>query len=271
MLGKFKNETLVALGGTVFILFLSLSLIAFVFYFRRRRNAHLREKDNLKKSFEHALLQSQVEVQEATLSTLATELHDNIGQLLSSTKMLLGITERNVGTLPDSFMVANETLGKAISELRSLSKSLNKEWLEQFNLLENLDAEVDRINAGQTVAVQLTHPPNINLRSDEQIILFRIIQESLQNAIKHAHPNAINIKIESLDSSLTVTIIDNGCGFDAEHNKTGHGFTNMRKRTELLGGTIEWKSEEQAGCTVKIVVPTNAETDSEESVESVLS
>ncbi len=128
-------------------------VIAFALKFQKRRQQHIREMVNLKYTYEQQLLQSQIEVQEATFSALGKELHDNIGQLLSSTKMLLGITQRNMPNTPDTLMTAEETLGKAINELRSLSKSLTKEWLEQFKLIENLQPEVARINSANEIHI----------------------------------------------------------------------------------------------------------------------
>ena len=100
--------------------------------------------------------------------------------------MLLGITQRNLADIPETLTIAQETLGKAISELRSLSKSLDKEWLAQFDLIDNLATEINRINAGLILEIHFSHPGKLSLTVEKQIILFRIIQEALQNAIKHS-------------------------------------------------------------------------------------
>ena len=103
--------------------------------------------NHMQQEFQQQLLQSQVEVQEHTFEQIGKELHDNVGQLLGSTRMLLGITERSLQQVPPTLSSANETLSKAIQEIRTLSKILNKEWLEQFSFQENLQAEIQRINS----------------------------------------------------------------------------------------------------------------------------
>ncbi len=211
-------------------------------------------------AFNQQLLQSQMEVQEATLLALSKELHDNIGQLLSTTKMLIGITERSIAQPPDTLKTANETLGKAIAELRSLSKSMDKEWLEQFNLLENLQAEVNRINIADSVKLHFNHPDTIFLKPDEQVILFRIIQEAVQNALKHAEAKNIFVSIETNNDILCVQIKDDGRGFSEKKLNTGLGLKNLKQRTKILGGKIHWSSAPDKGCTVSIDLPvkTNA-------------
>src|SRR6266513_5304855 len=134
-----KNDIMFAIiFATVVLVLLAGFLFFFFLKYRYRKNEYIKEREIMKQTFEQTLLQSQIEVQEATFSILAKELHDNVGQLLSSSKMLLGITQRNFSNAPETLTIAEETLGKAITELRSLSKSIDKEWLEQFDLIDNL-------------------------------------------------------------------------------------------------------------------------------------
>lgn len=214
------------------------------------------ERELQEANFEKLLLQSKIEVQEATLTTLAKELHDNIGQLLTSTKLLLGIGRMKLAEVPDSFVIAEETLGKAIVELRSLSKSLSKEWLQQFSLADNLQAEVSRININDSIPIQVSLPQDLFLESEKQIILFRIIQEAMQNALKHANPQQIGIRLWIDNSYLHTTISDDGTGI-VECNKESLGFANMKQRTASLLGTISWMPVNPKGCLVSIKIPVN--------------
>ena len=114
----------------------------------------------MENAFQQELLQTQLETQESTFYQISQELHDNIGQLLSSTKLLIGITKMCIAqndftNVPDTISTAEQTLSKAIQDLRSLSKSLNKEWLHQFNLVENLEEEIKRINAARNIQAEL--------------------------------------------------------------------------------------------------------------------
>jgi signal transduction histidine kinase len=242
--------------ATIVLLLLAAFLMFFFVRYRVKNNDYIKEREAMQKSFDQTLLQSQVEVQEATFAGLAKELHDNIGQLLSSTKMLLGITQRNLGNSPDTLTIAEETLGKAISELRSLSKSLDKEWLEQFDFIHNLEVESSRINDAKHLRISFTHPGKLALRPEEQIILFRIVQEAMQNAMKHADPDHIQIHLTVAEEKMRIIVIDNGHGFNETHQKEGMGIRNMKHRTKLLGGKINWNSTGN-GSSVIIELPNN--------------
>ncbi len=216
--------------------------ILFVVFVRKKQNKLISEKEIMQQGFTQQLLQSQIRIQEETMSTLGKELHDNVGQLLSSTKMLIGVMERSLENPPEILTTADNTLSKAIFELRTLSKSLNREWIEQFNFIENLTAEVVRINSAKGIQVHLSHPKELPLKTGQQIVLFRIVQEVIQNAVKHANANTIVISIVQELSLLKVTITDDGRGFDMEQVEKGQGIINIRHRTELLSGNVEWTS-----------------------------
>lgn len=231
------------------------SFIILIIYFRHKRNEQIKETILREKEYQHSLFQSQIEVQEATFSALGKELHDNIGQLLGSTKMLIVFAQKNLDPIPEALISAHDTIGIAIKELRSLAKSLDKEWLKQFNLIENLQTEVERLNASNSFQINFTHPENLMLPSEEQIILFRIVQESLQNAIKHSGASTINITINA-SSIISIDICDDGSGFNEKlENKNGMGLLNMRHRTKLLGGTIKWNAAKCSGTSVTIELP----------------
>jgi signal transduction histidine kinase len=232
-------------------------LLFYVNVYNERKRRHLEEKKYMEQEFEKQLMQSQLEVQEYTFNALGEELHDNIGQLLSSTKMLLGVTERNLPEVPDSLKTATETLSKAILDLRSLSKSLSHEWLHQFNLLENLQTESERILASKQISVTLeTNMHNLPLESREQVILFRVLQEALQNSIKHAQATEIRLAISAHDKILCLELTDNGPGFDMSKTSfKGVGMINMKHRIRLLNGTIHWQSNTPTGTKVAISLP----------------
>jgi signal transduction histidine kinase len=231
-------------------------LVSFVLYFSKRKNKFYQEKKEMEALFAHELLKIQFETREEALNQMGEELHDHIGQLLSSTKLLLGITERNLHQPPDTLFTAQETLGQAIQDIRALSRSLNREWIEQFNLIENLEIEAARINATMAIGVTLNYAsrwlwPDANT----QIVLFRIIQEALQNIIKHAEANQVHIEIKT-EPDFQVHITDNGKGFDIEKAAgAGSGLLNIRRRAQLIGGNVKFVSSPHNGCQVIISLP----------------
>ncbi len=252
--------------STLLFLILASFLIGFFMIYRKRRREHLKEKETMKITFNNEILQSRIETQEDAFAQLGQELHDNIGQLLSTTKMLLGITERNLSEVPDTLKTAEETLGKAIQDIRALSKSLNQEWLQQFNLPENLNNELERINtAGEVQTKMNTTLTRLPLPAESQVMLFRIVQEALQNCIKHAKAKNIQVILITKNDDLELFIKDDGTGFNGEKNSgKGVGIINMQHRAKLLGGSISWQAVEGYGTEVYIRIPLKQKTGSYE-------
>ncbi|SIN66223.1 sensor histidine kinase [Chitinophaga niabensis] len=234
---------------------LIVAFVTAIVYMRFKRNQDIRQKHSMEKEFAEQLKQSRIEVQEQTFGQIGKELHDNVGQLLSTSRMLLGLTERSLPHPPDTLITANTTLGEAINELRSLSRSMDKDWLEQFNFSENLHTEILRINAGNKVQASCHLQGMPNLASGEQIILFRIVQEAIQNALRHGNPTIISIKVEEEENGCCIMVEDNGSGFAMPHHKEGMGMNNMKQRTAILGGHITWRAAPGAGVAVFIHLP----------------
>jgi signal transduction histidine kinase len=256
------NEVLIfiIIGIIVFLVISGLMIFILLFY-QKKRFQHKKQVLEMEKQYREQLLQSQLETQEYSFNQISQELHDNIGQLLSSTKLLLGIASMEMETVPDTIKTAEQTVAKAIVDLRSLSKSLNKEWLHQFNLVENLEAEKERINAARNIKVELNSQyEKLPLEPDAQVMLFRVVQEALQNSIKHSFAKHIIIQIKNTDAHFELSIEDDGRGFDIESaKKESLGLRNMEHRTALLGGTIEWKLAETKGTVITIRIPIKEE------------
>lgn len=248
--GLISNFILV-LGFVVILL--GVLLIVTVIITRRRQNELYLNQQKMKEQFQVQLQQVQIEVQESTYRHIAKELHDNVGQLLSTAKMLMGVTELKLGHVPDTLSTATVTLARAIEELRLLSRSLDKEWLEQFNFLENLNGEVERINGVETIKASIDCRTSITLKPEAQIILFRIVQEAIQNAMRHAQPSRLTVVINN-GEQLEVKVINNGKPLPSGFH--GMGTNNMRHRAQLFGGNVQWQSANEE-TVVTISLPLN--------------
>lgn len=253
MLEKDSEIIITIIAGAILMIVLCIIIIYSIIRYQRKQKYFLLEK----KTIENQFIQSQMEAREEVFQQLGQELHDNVGQLLSTTKMLLGITERNLTEVPDTLKTAEETLGKAIQDIRALSKSLNREWLQQFNLVENLHSELERMNtAGYVQANLKTGITILPLPAETQVMLFRIAQEALQNSIKHAGAKNIQVGVRIADDDVELLITDDGSGFDMVKGiGKGVGIINMQHRTQLLGGSITWRESDSGGTEVYIRIP----------------
>jgi signal transduction histidine kinase len=241
---------------TVIFIVLSSGFVLFIIRYKMRQGLHSQEKKKMAEEFSKQLMQSQIEVQEETMSMLGKELHDNICQQMSSTKLMAAYALRRPGEATRTLEEIEGHLANTINDIRQLTKSLDKEWLEQFNLVANLETEINRINASHLLNILLKAPEKLPLEADKQLMLFRIIQEALQNTVRHSGASEINIQFSTRNEMIDMSISDNGRGFATGNVTSGLGMRNMKHRTGLLKGSINWTSSEE-GSSVHISIPIN--------------
>jgi len=243
--------------GMALYLVLTGVIVFIPLFYQKKKFQHREQMAKLQNDMQKEILQTQLETQEYTFRQVAGELHDNVGQLLSSVKMLLGITERGLPEPPETLRIAMATVGQAIGELRSFSKSLNPEWLNQFDLMENIRNEVNRLSAsGQIQGEVETNIAVLPITAQEQVMLFRVLQEAMQNAIKHSEATNIRISVRGDGGDITLMVEDDGKGFDPEASETkGIGMMNMLHRIGLLKGNIHWAPGSVSGTRVTICLP----------------
>ncbi len=256
-----KNVISVITTISATLVFTGAVFISMAIYYSGKKKKKLREKEKMKNQFEHELLQSRLETQKHSFNQISIELHDNIGQLLSTTKLLIGMTAMELQQPPDTLKTAEQTLAKAIVDLRSLSRSLNNEWLlHHFNFIERLHIEKERINASKVIQVEIISDyENLPLEPGEQVILFRTVHEGLLKIINQVSASFINIQIINMVDSFEI-IIESDEYIDQESVKKDiAGQKNIQRRIKLLKGLIEWKINEANNSIVKIKIPVTEE------------
>ncbi len=239
-IGEESLTTLVLLGSIILIV-----LVAFVvllsYLFTTKKNKLIQEKTLMKTQFQQELLQTQIEIQEQTLKTISQEIHDNIGQVLSLAKLNLNTFE---GIESDTNQTKiNDTknlVSKAINDLRDLSRSLHGDKIAELGLQESVENELKILqNTGQfTTHFKVTGSP-AKMEPQKEMVLFRILQEGLNNAVKHSKAKNITVQMDYQPQLFCLTITDDGIGFDKEAltaAKTGIGLTSMKNRAALIGG-----------------------------------
>jgi signal transduction histidine kinase len=229
----------------IFVFLLTIFIIFQAVFSRMKKNRIVLEKSLLKENFDRQLLINKVEVQEATMNEIGKELHDNVNQLLSTAKMFVGLTERKLQEPPDTLLSANEALDKAILELRNVSKSLNKEWVDKFDLKENLVTLINSVSGGDKIHFVLNYTDTIWLTPPQQFILFRLMQEAINNILRHAEAFEVMIYVNASRKAARVLIADNGKGYDATIPTNGLGMPNMIQRARAIGGQLSWETSPQ--------------------------
>lgn len=243
----------------IFFLILAFALIFFVLLHQKKNVQHAAEKKLLHMQFQKSLLQTQLEMQEQTFDAISKEIHDNVGQVLSLAKVQLNLIDQSSTLNKNQIAEVKESVGKAIADLRDIAKSLNTDRIQTCDLKELVEAELNRIRqTGLYQTYLYERGASRQLPPQKKLILLRIIQESLQNVMKHAQANSVIVILKYEDAHLEVFIYDNGKGFDAallNGKDKGLGFHNMMNRTKLIEGTAEIESIPGNGTSIKLIIP----------------
>ena len=242
--------------STVLILLLITLITVILYRYKQRQNAYFKDLETLKKLHENALLQTQLEIQEQTFQNISREIHDNIGQKLTLAKLHLNTlnyaeSQKTAAQINDSINMISE----AITDLSDISQSMNSENILNNGLIKGLEYEMEQLEKSGLYDISLAVTGNtLFLDAHKELVIFRIVQEALNNIVKHAKANKISISLHYNTAKLALIVSDNGIGFDGI-SCTGSGLFNMKKRTEMLKGHIEISSKVDKGTNVIIKIP----------------
>lgn len=244
-------------GITILLLLLISFIITIIYKYQQKQNSYFKEIETLKASYENILLQSQVEIQEQTFQNISREIHDNISQKLTLVKLYLNsfdFNDRNTATqqVNDSIHI----IGQSINDLSRLSHSMSSEIILNNGLIKGLEAETAQLSKTGIFKIQFSATGNtVFLDSNTELVLFRIVQEVLNNIIKHASATIIDINLHYTSNLLVMQVSDNGIGFSIDKNNTGTGLQNIKKRADMLKGNLAINSIPGRGTTIKIEIP----------------
>jgi signal transduction histidine kinase/Flp pilus assembly protein TadD len=202
--------------------------------------------------------QSVMKGQEAERSRLARDLHDGVGGLLSGVKLSMSNMKGNVFLSEENaqtFENVISQLDQSIAELRRVSHNMMPEALIKYGLKEALENYCENMNFSGKINVQLqTYGMEKRMEQSTEIIIYRMIQELLNNVIKHADARNVLIQLVRKEDHFNLTVEDDGKGIDAKENenKTGAGLANIKARAEYLNGNVDIVSKKGEGTSVNI-------------------
>lgn len=245
----------VLFGSIGFLLLLGLLLYR---NYRQKQQLQQQTIGQLEKDKQLMTVNAMLRGQEEERSRLAKDLHDGLGGMLSGVKYSLSNIRENLIVTPDNIAVYERSLDmidSSIRELRRVAHNMMPEMLMRFGLDEALRDYCQSVSNTRLLAVKYqSFGFGSRLDSQAEIIVYRIVQELLNNILKHAAATEVLVQLVREDSRLNVLVEDNGRGFDTgvlENNK-GAGWTNIRSRVEYLKGKIDVHSEAGKGTSVTI-------------------
>lgn len=223
------------MASFVLIILLAGIFICFVYLFKK-----LRAKDAEK-------MKAVLRAEEKERTLIAREIHDNLGPLLSIAQLQLGYLSE-APTTSNTILLApylQQQLATAVTISRNISHELSPFMGTQKLLKDSLTRYVNQINATQQLHVSVNWQSQADPQGDAAITLFRILQELLQNTLKHAQASKAGIQLHDHHGHVSISYADNGIGFTIQQAGKGLGIQNIQSRVQSLKGKITWTEKKR--------------------------
>lgn len=233
-------------------------IIVFIIQYRNRKVLYLKEKKAIEEAHKIDMLNVKLQSQNETMYFIGNEIHDSVAQKLTLASIYSQRIEfENEGSelsrrLADVSKIINESL----VELRQLSRDLTDHTLQTARLDELISVECDKVNSIGLCTARYSMGPLPEMSIAVKSALFRIIQEFIQNSIKHAHCKEIIIYLSMAEGDIRMSLNDDGIGFNTEQNiHRGMGLNSIHRRIQKLEGTYSWQQDSGKGAHLTLSIP----------------
>ncbi|AZA81977.1 two-component sensor histidine kinase [Chryseobacterium lactis] len=257
-MGKTELLIVIILFNIFFVMFV-VAVVIYIRNYRQRKKEYLNELEIKNEIHQKELLATQLEIQQGTMQQIGRELHDNIGQKLTLVSLYVQqmLYENKVPEASERIDQVSQIINQSLQDLRSLSKTLTDDNINQKEIVTLIQEEVHNTNSFKKCNVSFEHNvEQLDLGFVHKNVLLRITQEFIQNSLKHAHCKNIFISLNASENILwELKIHDDGTGFDTSQTKSnGIGLTNMKNRAEIIGADYQLQSERNTGTSLKITL-----------------
>lgn len=261
---SFSEEILLTIIISSTLLLFFSGLIAY-FFFRQQRKRFLHEQEvvELRESFNQTILQSKLEIQDRTLDHIAKELHANFSHLISLINInLSAMLSQSSGDVKEHINETKLLAKQLMSEVKVLSVSLNADFIMKAGFSKTFENELERLKKTKRYEVsyeQIGVP--FRLPPGQEIVLYRLCQEILNNIVKHSEAKNISVRTSYSDLSLKLSIMDDGKGFDPDtareqaSERDSTGLMNIAGRAELINAELSIFSKPGEGTRVEVLIP----------------
>jgi PAS domain S-box-containing protein len=206
--------------------------------------------------FQRRLTRQVIQAQEREREEIGRELHDNVNQVLTTVKLYLEMAATN-SELSQALVTKSTTLiMESINEIRSLSHSLSAPTLGTNSIIDSINALIESVKPSAKFQIHFSHNTcTQDLSKEQKLAIYRIIQEQLNNVIKHADASIVWITLAQSKSHTLLTVKDNGKGFDAKALRSGIGLNNIISRAKAFEGSVQIKSQPEQGTALIVSLP----------------
>lgn len=251
---------LLIISFSIVLFTLLLTLFILFYFFQKKKSKFIIEKMAAELLFQSELTKSKIEIKEQTLTTVSKELHDNICQILSVALMQTNILLQKDSYGKEDLNDIKFLVNKSLNEIRMLSKLMNGDIVLDSSFIEALNEDLERIKQFKQIECSLKIKGDIKpLNKEHETIIYRILQESISNILRHSQSETIDVNILFSENNCKITINDTGKGFDFDKTPKGNGLTNMKTRAGLIGATLKVDSKLNKGSKIIIDYPITVE------------
>lgn len=248
--------------GVVAMLLMAGSIILFVLYYQKRMVQEQYKRQQLELDYQKKMMEAALESQENERRRVAGDLHDSIGAMLSTIRVSLITQAKRANADVDSITESKKMLDDTIESVRRISRDLMPSTLEKFGLAQAVKEMCERFQSTAALPITYTEEGEIqDISKKRELMIFRIIQEIINNALKHAQATFIKVAFRSDEKNLTIIIEDNGIGFNVEEHKNdkrsgkGLGLFNIENRARLVSADVQFHSAENQGTRILLIIP----------------
>lgn len=243
----------------ILLLILIIGIIVFVFEYRRRLILNETEKARINEQHSQDLLTTQLEVQQQTMQYIGREIHDNVGQQLTLAALYTQQIDhaKKYPEIKDRIVAVSKIINDSLNDLRSLSKSLTDDSIAQSDFISLVKQECEKIKqAGICTIGFSSNLDTLYASYSAKSISVRIVQEFLQNSLKHAACSNINVEVNKSEGGIIILMSDNGKGFlESETKGKGIGLANIKKRAAVIGASVFVESQLNVGTKMQLFIP----------------
>jgi two-component system NarL family sensor kinase len=237
------------ISGIVLFGLLTVFVIYFIQVYRKTQGTLDWERERIKQE----LLRVENEVKEQTLTNVSRELHDNFGQIASLIKINLSMISKELSASDTQKVNESlELLKQLIGDIKSLSSSLNGDLILKNGWLKILSEDVRRINTIGAMQISFEHDPVLSLPHEKEVILYRVIQEIINNSLKYAKAKDATLSLKTKQNRVFIEFSDSGIGFDEKLIIPGNGLRNIRERCRIIDADFNISSKVGEGTKINI-------------------
>jgi signal transduction histidine kinase len=247
-------------GGTIAMFLLASGVVGFILLYQRRIIRQDLAFKEAEAKHQQQLYHGTLEAIESERKRLARDLHDEVGASLSAMRLLVGqIQQKPTETeFIDNITLRCKTLiDNTIDNVRRISNDLLPQGLEEFGLSYAVEGLCEKTIELSKIDIHLKTENTENIDTKVSLILYRLIQELLNNAVKHSEASTIDLSIKKEKNELILNYTDNGKGFDfAEaYEKRSLGLKNIETRTKMINGTTKFDTKPNEGLKLEVRIP----------------